>query len=224
MQERLRPLHSAMPEEKEKKGESCHHLCYVLSLPSPSTGQGASIPIVSVTLNRSITFGWLSSFQKGIIWGFCGELVHRTGNFSPASAQWRSGFPLTLCRCAVLWRTAGTRFWKSRLRRSPLIVGWKMSVGPVFFVARSRNAVAHLANVKSQNAPSERWERDIREKMMVDNGIVWAQGNLGFLADGLLATHRHRSDPILLRSRGLVLFFQLFLAKNRLERGHLTET
>ncbi|ROJ35250.1 hypothetical protein DPX16_2764 [Anabarilius grahami] len=45
MQERVRPLHSAMPEEKEKKGESCHHLRYVLSLPSPSTGQGASIPI-----------------------------------------------------------------------------------------------------------------------------------------------------------------------------------
>lgn len=117
MQERMRPLHSATPEkEREKKGESCHHLRYMfwlLSLLSTSTGPLASIPIVSVIVNRSITFGWLSSFKKSIILGFCGELVDRTGYFSVE--VWICSNPLQMC-CFLV------HSWHSFLEDSPLPV------------------------------------------------------------------------------------------------------
>ncbi len=192
----MRPLHSAVLEkENEKKGQSCHHLCYMfwlLSLLSTSTGQVASIPIVSVIVNRSITFGWLSSFEKSIILGLCGELVDHTGYFSVE--VWISSNPLQMC-CFLV------HSWHWFLEESPLPVavdcGVKNERQSCLFGVCSRNIVPHLANVKSQNAPSERWKRDIKEKIMVDEGIVWAQGNLDLVADGLLAMmNYHTQTPL----------------------------
>lgn len=192
----MRPLHSAVLEkENEKKGQSCHHLRYMfwlLSLLFTSTGQVASIPIVSVIVNRSITFGWLSSFEKSIILGFCGELVDCTGYFSVE--VWISSNPLQMC-CFLV------HSWHWFLEESPLPVavdcGVKNEHSRVFFVVCSRNIVPHLANVKSQNAPSECWKRDIKEKIMVDDAIVWAQGNLDLVADGLLAMmNYHTQTPL----------------------------
>lgn len=161
MQERKHPLHSAAQEKEiEKKGESCHHLHYMfwlLSLLSSSTGHVASIPIVSVIVNRSITFGWLSSFKKSIILGFCGELVDRTGYFSVE--VWISSNPLQMCFFLV-------HSWHSFLEESPLLVAVDRGLKNERRLCLFRGTLRHILQTLNRRMPHLSAGKEILRKRL----------------------------------------------------------